>query len=74
MLIIGFGPVQPVLFAVLNMQNIIVHATALGMLGLAVALPLLVAEIDLSIPANLGFSSASARLPIPIPECRGSRP
>jgi len=35
-----------------------VQATVLGMLGLAVALPLLVAEIDLSLPANLGFSSA----------------
>jgi ribose/xylose/arabinose/galactoside ABC-type transport system permease subunit len=32
------------------------------MLGLAVALPLLVAEIDLSIPANLGFSSAIGAL------------
>ncbi len=30
----------------------------MGTLGLAVALPLLVAEIDLSIPANAGFSAA----------------
>lgn len=35
-----------------------VQATVLGTLGLAVALPLLVAEIDLSIPANAGFSAA----------------
>jgi ribose/xylose/arabinose/galactoside ABC-type transport system permease subunit len=42
----------------MNLQNILVQATVLGLLALAVALPLLVGEIDLSLPANLGFSSA----------------
>lgn len=57
-LILGFGMFNEFFLSVMNMQNITVQATVLGMLGLAVALPLLVAEIDLSIPANLGFSSA----------------
>jgi simple sugar transport system permease protein len=57
-LIVGFGVFNQFFLTVMNMQNITVQATVLGMLGLAVALPLLVAEIDLSIPANLGFSSA----------------
>lgn len=57
-LIIGFGAFNKYFLTIGNMQNILVQATVLGILGLAVALPLLVAEIDLSIPANLGFSSA----------------
>ncbi|MBD8556024.1 ABC transporter permease [Rhizobium sp. CFBP 8762] len=61
-LILGFGMFNEFFLTVLNMQNITVQATVLGMLGLAVALPLLVAEIDLSIPANLGFSSAIGAL------------
>lgn len=61
-LVIGFGLFNEFFLTVMNMQNIMVQATVLGMLGLAVALPLLVAEIDLSIPANLGFSSAIGAL------------
>jgi ribose/xylose/arabinose/galactoside ABC-type transport system permease subunit len=57
-LVLGFGIFNRFFLTLANMQNITVQATILGMLGLAVALPLLVAEIDLSIPANLGFSSA----------------
>lgn len=57
-LVVIFGLFNQFFFTVNNMQNIMVQATVLGMLGLAVALPLLVAEIDLSLPANLGFSSA----------------
>jgi ribose/xylose/arabinose/galactoside ABC-type transport system permease subunit len=57
-LVLGFGLFNEFFLSVLNLQNIMVQATVLGMLGLAVALPLMVAEIDLSIPANLGFSSA----------------
>lgn len=57
-LVVGFGIFNQFFFTIMNLQNIVVQATVLGMLGLAVALPLLVAEIDLSIPANLGFSSA----------------
>ena len=57
-LVLGFGLFNDYFLTVMNLQNIMVQATVLGMLGLAVALPLLVAEIDLSIPANLGCSSA----------------
>ncbi len=61
-LVLGFGLFNEFFLTVMNLQNIMVQATVLGMLGLAVALPLLVAEIDLSIPANLGFSSAIGAL------------
>jgi ribose/xylose/arabinose/galactoside ABC-type transport system permease subunit len=61
-LVAGFGFFNEFFLTVMNMQNIMVQATVLGMLGLAVALPLLVAEIDLSIPANVGFSSAIGAL------------
>lgn len=57
-LVILFGLFNEFFFTVFNLQNILVQATVLGMLGLAMCLPLLVAEIDLSIPANMGFSSA----------------
>ncbi len=57
-LVVIFGLFNEFFFTRLNLQNIMVQATVLGMIGLAVALPLLVAEIDLSLPANLGFSSA----------------
>lgn len=57
-LVVLFGVFNEFFFTVFNMQNIMVQATVLGMLGLAMCLPLLVAEIDLSIPANMGFSSA----------------
>lgn len=53
-----FGTFNEFFFTLFNLQNVMVQATVLGTLGLAVALPLLVAEIDLSIPANAGFSSA----------------
>jgi simple sugar transport system permease protein len=57
-LVVIFGLFNEFFFTTANLQNIMVQATVLGMIGLAVALPLLVAEIDLSLPANLGFSSA----------------
>lgn len=57
-----FGAFNDYFFTVFNLQNVMVQATVLGMLGLAVALPLLVAEIDLSIPANAGFSAAVGAL------------
>lgn len=57
-LVIFFGAFNEFFLTVLNLQNVMVQATVLGMLGLAIALPLLVAEIDLSIPANAGFSCA----------------
>lgn len=61
-LVVFFGLFNSFFFTVFNFQNIMVQATVLGMLATAVALPLLVAEIDLSIPANLGFSSAVGAL------------
>ena len=57
-LVLLFGMFNEFFFTIFNMQNILVQATVLGMLGLAMCMPLLVAEIDLSIPANMGFSSA----------------
>ena len=57
-LVVLFGLFNEFFLTVFNLQNIMVQATVLGMLGLAMCLPLMVAEIDLSIPANMGFSSA----------------
>jgi simple sugar transport system permease protein/ribose transport system permease protein len=57
-----FGAFNEFFFTLFNLQNVMVQATVLGTLGLAVALPLLVAEIDLSIPANAGFSAAVGAL------------
>ena len=57
-LVIIFAMLNPFFMTIVNLQNIMVQATVLGMLGLAIALPLMVAEIDLSIPANAGFSAA----------------
>lgn len=56
-LVVIFGVFNEYFFTIFNLQNIMVQATVLGLLGLAVALPLLIAEIDLSIPANAGFSA-----------------
>lgn len=61
-LVVIFGAFNDFFLTVMNLQNVMVQATVLGMLGLAVALPLLVAEIDLSIPANAGFSAAVGAL------------
>lgn len=61
-LVVIFGAFNDYFLTVMNLQNVMVQATVLGMLGLAVALPLLVAEIDLSIPANAGFSAAVGAL------------
>lgn len=61
-LVIIFGAFNEYFLTVFNLQNIMVQATVLGLLGLAVALPLLIAEIDLSIPANAGFSAAVGAL------------
>ena len=57
-LVVIFGLFNQYFFTLFNLQNIMVQATVLGMIALAMSLPLLVAEIDLSIPANVGFSSA----------------
>ena len=52
-----FGLFNPFFLSIANLQNILLQASVLGLLALAVSLPLLVAEIDLSIASNLGFSS-----------------
>ena len=57
-LVVIFGVFNEYFLTLFNLQNIMVQATVLGLLGLAVALPLLIAEIDLSLPANAGFSAA----------------
>lgn len=57
-----FGMFNPFFLTVANFQNVIVQATVLGMLALAIALSLLVAEIDLSIASNMGFSAAVGAL------------
>lgn len=61
-LVVLFGAINPFFFSVFNLQNVMVQATVLGMLAIAVSLPLFVAEIDLSIPANAGFSAAIGAL------------
>lgn len=57
-LVIVFGVLNPFFFTLSNLQNVLVQATVLGLLALAVSLPLMVAEIDLSIASNMGFSAA----------------
>jgi simple sugar transport system permease protein len=57
-LVVVFGVLNPFFFTLSNLQNVIVQATVLGLLALAVSLPLMVAEIDLSIASNMGFSAA----------------
>jgi len=63
-LIVIFGLFNPYFFTLNNMQNIMVQATVLGLLALGISLPLLVAEIDLSITANMGFSSVIGAIAI----------
>ncbi|HRM76498.1 MAG TPA: hypothetical protein PLI13_17600, partial [Paracoccus sp. (in: a-proteobacteria)] len=55
-----FGAFNDFFLTVMNLQNVMVQATVLGLLGLAVALPLLVAEIDLSIPATMTLAGTLA--------------
>ena len=63
-LIIIFGVLNPFFFSTSNLQNVLVQATVLGLLGLAQSLVLLVGEIDLSIAAVTGISSALGALAI----------
>jgi simple sugar transport system permease protein/ribose transport system permease protein len=55
---IAAGLLNPFFLTVANLQNILVQATVLGFLGLAVALTLLIAEIDLSVVGILALSAA----------------
>jgi simple sugar transport system permease protein len=63
-LILIFGILNPFFLTTSNLQNILVQATVLGLLGLAQSLVLLVGEIDLSIGAVTGISSALGALAI----------
>jgi simple sugar transport system permease protein len=63
-LIVIFGILNPFFFSTANLQNVLVQATVLGLLGLAQSLVLLVGEIDLSIGAVTGLSSALGALSI----------
>lgn len=56
-LVVIFGLSNEFFLSIANLQNILIQATVLGLLALAVSMPLLVAEIDLSIASNMGFSS-----------------
>jgi simple sugar transport system permease protein/ribose transport system permease protein len=59
-----FGIMNPFFFSTSNLQNVLVQATVLGLLGLAQSLVLLVGEIDPSIAAMTGISSALGALSI----------
>jgi simple sugar transport system permease protein len=63
-LVVIFGIMNPFFFSTSNLQNVLVQATVLGLLGLAQSLVLLVGEIDLSIAAITGISSALGALSI----------
>ncbi|HET7313497.1 ABC transporter permease [Salinisphaera sp.] len=56
-LVLIFGALNSFFLTIPNLQNVLIQATVLGLLGIAVAVSLMVAEIDLSIAANMGFSS-----------------
>ena len=53
---------NPFFLSLLNLQNVLVQATTLGFLGVAIALTLLLGEIDLSVVGILGFSGACGAL------------
>jgi len=57
-LVIAFSLLNSFFWSAANLQNTLTQATVLGLLALAASLPLLVGEIDLSIAANMGISSA----------------
>src|SRR4051795_4446396 len=55
---IAAGILNPFFLSIANLQNILVQATILGFLALAVSLALLLGEIDLSVVGILGFSGS----------------
>lgn len=60
LLLVGFsiaaGLMSPFFLTTANLQNVLVQATVLGIVALAVGITLLIAEIDLSVIGNLVFS------------------
>lgn len=61
-LVLIFGALNSFFLTIPNLQNVLIQASVLGLLGMAVAVSLMVAEIDLSIAANMGFSSVLGAL------------
>jgi simple sugar transport system permease protein len=55
---IAAGILNPFFLSIANLQNILVQATTLGFLALAVSVALLLGEIDLSVVGILGFSGS----------------
>jgi simple sugar transport system permease protein len=55
---------NPFFLSLPNLQNVLVQATTLGFLGVAIALTLLLGEIDLSVVGILGFSGAVGALAV----------
>lgn len=62
LVIVLFGVLNPFFLTISNFQNILVQCSILALLGMAVGCTLMVAEIDLSIAANMGFSSVIGAL------------
>lgn len=57
LVVVLFGVLNPFFLTISNFQNVLVQCSILALLGMAVGCSLMVAEIDLSIAANMGFSS-----------------
>lgn len=55
---------NPFFLTVPNLQNVLVQATTLGFLSVAIALTLLLGEIDLSVVGILGFSGSLGALAV----------
>jgi len=55
---------NPFFLSVANLQNILVQATTLGFVAVAIALTLLLGEIDLSVVGILGFTGAVGALAV----------
>lgn len=53
---------NPFFLSLPNLQNILVQTTTLGFLAVAIALTMLLGEIDLSVVGTLGFSAACGAL------------
>jgi len=55
---LGATTLNSFFFSVANLQNVLVQATTLGFVAVAIALTMLLGEIDLSVVGILGFSGA----------------
>jgi simple sugar transport system permease protein/ribose transport system permease protein len=53
---------NPFFFSLANFQNVLVQTTTLGFVSVAIALSMLLGEIDLSVVGTLGFSGALGAL------------